>query len=312
VQANFLTITDGAALTASTSGQGDAGNIIVRADTVEVTTGAQVNVSSVGIGDAGNLEVTSRDLLLDNRGVLRATTSSGEGGNITLRSQDLILMRRGSEISTTAGLAGAGGNGGNISIDTDFIVAVPEENSDISGNAFTGNGGNIQITAQGIFGIQFREQRTPESDITASSEFGVDGVVELNTPDVDPSRGLVNLPAELVDVTGLIAQGCLGGGGAVGQSVSEFMITGRGGLPPKPTEPLRSDAVRVDLDRPTQSQDNRSSAAVTVNPTSSEPKPLVEAQGWVMNDKREVVLVAQAPTVTPYSSPSTPATCDAF
>ena len=311
VQANSLIITDGAALTASTSGQGDAGNIIIAADTVETTTGAQVNVSSEGTGNAGNLDVVAHSILLDNQGAITATTRSGNGGDITLQARDLLLLRRNSEISTEAGMNQAGGNGGNIMIDTDFIVAVPKEDSDIVADAFEGNGGNISITTQGIFGIEFREQDTPESDITASSEFGVDGVVELNTPDVDASRGLVNLPAELVDVTGLIGQDCPGGGGTVGQSVSEFVITGRGGLPPKPTEPLRSDAVRVNLDTPIQSQENHASAAVTVNPTTSESSPLVEAQGWMINDKGEVVLLAQASTVTPSSSPSTPATCHA-
>ena len=36
-------------------------------------------------------------------------------------------------------------------------------------------GGNINITTQGIFGLEFREELTPESDITASSKFGVNG-----------------------------------------------------------------------------------------------------------------------------------------
>jgi filamentous hemagglutinin family protein len=299
-------------VTGSLKGQGDAGTLTINTGQLVVRDGAQVNLNSEGGGKAGNIEITARSIRLDNRGKLTAEARAGAGGDIRLRNSGLLLMRRNSEISTSAGTAQAGGDGGNISIDTDFIVAVPSEDSDITADAFTGKGGNIQIRAQGIFGIQFRKEGTPESDITTRSAFGVDGVVEINTPDVDPSRGLATLPAELVDVSGLIVQGCPGGGDTVGQSVSEFTITGRGGLPPKPTEPLRSDAVRVELDRPIQSQENRASAAVTVNPTSSKPKPLVEAQGWVFNDKGEVVLVAQAPTVTPYSSPSTPATCHAF
>ena len=160
---------------------------------------------------------------------------------------------------------------------------------------------------------QLNPRLLPTSDITAISQINpsLSGQVTTITPDVDPSRGLVNLPAELVDVTGLIAQDCLGGGGTVAQSASNFVVIGRGGLPPKPTEPLRSDAVRVDLDTPIQSQENHASAAVTVNPTTSESSPLVEAQGWMINDKGEVVLLAQASTVTPSSSPSTPATCHA-
>ena len=357
-----LSVTNGAQLVADTRGQGDAGSIIIDArervsfdgnntsafssvsqtgtgkggdirittDKLELTNGGGLIASSSGQGDAGDVEVSAGSIRFDLGGI-SSETASGDGGNITLSVQDILLLRRGSLISTTAGTALAAGDGGNITINTPFIVAVPSENSDITANAFSGSGGTVEVTAQGIFGLEPRSRqelqtllgtdnpselvprRLPSNDITAISQTdpSLRGQVTLNTPDVDPSRGLVNLPAELVDVTGLIGQDCPGGGGTVGQSVSEFMITGRGGLPPKPTEPLRSDAVRVNLDTPTQSQENRASGAVTVNPTTSEPSPLVEAQGWVINDKGEVVLLAQASTVTPSSYPLTPATCHA-
>jgi filamentous hemagglutinin family protein len=357
-----LELTNGGGLIASSSGQGDAGSIIIDArervsfdgnntsafssvsqtgtgkggdirittDKLELTNGGGLIASSSGQGDAGDVEVSAGSIRFDLGGI-SSETASGDGGNITLSVQDILLLRRGSLISTTAGTALAAGDGGNITINTPFIVAVPSENSDITANAFSGSGGTVEVTAQGIFGLEPRSRqelqtllgtdnpselvprRLPSNDITAISQTdpSLRGQVTLNTPDVDPSRGLVNLPAELVDVTGLIGQDCPGGGGTVGQSVSEFMITGRGGLPPKPTEPLRSDAVRVNLDTPTQSQENRASGAVTVNPTTSEPSPLVEAQGWVINDKGEVVLLAQASTVTPSSYPLTPATCHA-
>ncbi|MCA1990756.1 MAG: hypothetical protein LDL41_01735, partial [Coleofasciculus sp. S288] len=37
--------------------------------------------------------------------------------------------------------------------------------------------------------------------------------------------------------------------------------------------------------------------------------PLVEANGWVINDKGEVILVAFAPHTTPNNPLSTPVTC---
>lgn len=45
----------------------------------------------------------------------------------------------------------------------------------------------------------------------------------------------------------MIAQGCSGGGGTVARGASKFVATGRGGLPPTPTEALRSDSVLADL-----------------------------------------------------------------
>ncbi len=282
---------------------GNGGKLTIEAEQLIVRDGAAVSVSSEGLGDAGNIEILSRSIELDKRGFLRATTSSGEGGNIELRSQDLILMRRNSEISTEAH---GSGNGGDITIDADFIVAVPSENSDIVANAFRGRGGNINITTQGIFGLEYRQELTPESDINASSEFGVDGTVEINSPDVDPSRGLVNLPAVPIDTE--VAQGCTAGGS---QDQSEFIVTGRGGLPPNPKEALSSNDVFVNWVPLTPGEENPSTPAVSTNPTSATPAPLVEAQGWVINDKGQVVLIATAPTVTPHSSWLPPNSCGA-
>lgn len=66
------------------------------------------------------------------------------------------------------------------------------ENSNIFANAFTGNGGNVNITTNGIYGLEFRPQLTSLSDIAASSQFGVQGNVTVNTPEIDPSRGLTS------------------------------------------------------------------------------------------------------------------------
>lgn len=57
------------------------------------------------------------------------------------------------------------------------------------------------VHVAGIFGTEGRGSQTPESDITASSNLGpqFSGTVEINTPDVDPSRGLVSLPAVPID-----------------------------------------------------------------------------------------------------------------
>ncbi len=281
---------------------GQGGDLTVTTGQLVIRDDAQVNVSSEGTGNAGNLEVTSRNLQLDNRAVLRATTSSGEGGNIKLLEQDLILMRRNSEISTQAR---GTGNGGNIDIiNADLIVAVPGENSDIVANAFQGNGGNINITTSGIFGIEFRERRTLQSDITASSDFGLDGTVDINTPDVDPSRGLINLPVEPVDTE--VAQGCTAGGTV---AKSEFIITGRGGLPPNPGSALSTDAVQVNLITLNPEVARSSTTAVSTSPTSSKPARIVEAQGWAQGANGEVILTANAPTVTPHSSWHTPANC---
>ena len=331
-----LSLSNGAAVSAITDGQGDAGNITLTAKdavsfdgvgsnglpsgafssvnlgasgqgrniTVDtglfsITNGGQLSASSQGQGNAGNLDVTARQIRLDNEGKIAAQTTSGQGGNITLQVSDLLLLRRGSSISTTAGTAQAGGDGGNISFNGNFIVAIANENSDISANAFTGKGGRVDITAQGIFGTQFRSQPTPLSDITASSTFGVAGVVAINTPDIDPNRGLLQLPSDFTDASRQIADRC-SANSTVARGESRFTVTGRGGLPASPDE---AQTRYPDLDdlgpevTSTQVSSTRNSASAAK--TAAE---IVEAQGWISDNTGNLFLVAQAPQVTPHSS----------
>jgi len=303
-------------LTARTRGAEAAGDLKISTGQLIVRDGAQVNVSSIGSGNAGNLEVQARSIFLDKKGQLFATTASGNGGNITLNVRDLLLQRHDSQIATDA-RAGTG-NGGNIKINGQFIVAVPNENSDITANAVRGRGGNINITTSGIYGQEFRPTLTPLSDITASSDFGVNGTVQINTPDVDPSRGLTNLPQQLVDVSGLVNSSCA----VAANEESNFVVTGRGGVPPSPNETLRSASVLVDLGsneiRTQHSAIPTPEGAVSINPKlrlagasfSNPSAPLVEATGWVRGSKGEVILTAQSPTLTSHGSWLTPANCN--
>ena len=211
-------------------------------------------------------------------------------------------------------------NGGNININTPLLTVFPptgSNGSDIKANADQGNGGNITINAQGIFGIAERRAipGNQTNDIDASSEFGASGQVEIKST-IDPNRGVIQLPETVVDPNALVAQNpCKRG------SESEFVVTGRGGLPPSLNENLNSEATQVDLIEPApitgsgrlrpiaiekQSEQTNMNNNPILTPkaeqkTSSSPSeatPIVPAQGWVFNDKGEVVLVAYDPTVT--------------
>ena len=116
---------------------------------------------------------------------------------------------------------------------------MPTENSDIRANSVNARGGNVTINASGIFGIQFRPQDTPLSDITATgAKSALNCTVQLNIDRLDPTSGLVALPTTVVDSSRLIAQECPANQG------NSFVITGRGGLPPTPEQQLDDDAER--------------------------------------------------------------------
>ena len=286
-------------------GTGKGGSLNITTGQLIIRDGAEVTVSSQGLGNAGSLTIEADSILLENQGSLRGETASGLGGNITLDVQDLILMRDGSAIATTAA---NNGSGGNITLNAPFIVAVPSENSDIVANADQGFGGRIDLTATGIYGLEFREELTLESDINASSNVtGQDGIVEINTPEIDPSSGLTNLPTDLVDASNQIAQNCRTGRTQVARN--EFIITGRGGLPDNPSDALSTDTVWTDLRSTARTTLSRPSSQDVIAIANSTRKPLVEAQGWVINEKGKVVLMAQAVPVLTQTPWQTTAEC---
>jgi large exoprotein involved in heme utilization and adhesion len=345
ITAPHLAITNGAQLAATTEGPGQAGNIVLNIDDdltvagdgsgilantapgstgdggsilidpvrIAVLDGAQISVASQGTGQAGNLVIEGGTLILD-RGLISAETLSSAGGNITLDINDIVLLLNNSRISTTAGTALAGGDGGNIDLNTTYLIAQPNGNNDITANAFSGAGGSVLITAQGIFGLTPRSRAELESllgtsdpalldpaslstsDITAISRGNPDlqGQVIIRSPDTDPSQGAVPLPDNVIDASRLIAQGC-SSGGAVAQEIGSLVVTGRGGLPPSPTDSLGSSQVLVDW--ATVDAGEAGAAA-----GSSPLRQLAEVQSLVREPNGQVALVSQ------HRAPQLPAT----
>jgi large exoprotein involved in heme utilization and adhesion len=288
-----LDATGPSGLYAYSIGPGDAGSVQINTAQLSLRDRAEIAVSASKTGNAGNLVIHADQVKLDQSAKLRADVVQGSQGNIHIDA-NVLLLRRGSMIQTNAG---TNANGGNITLNTPTLVGW--ENSDIEANAIKGQGGNIQITTQGIFGLKFRPQLTAENDITASSEFGVNGTVEVNTIGVDPNSGLMTLPVDIVDPSQHIAAGCNPNQG------SSFAITGRGGTPDNPTQ-------RLIADRPWQDLRHRTTTAIvsTNNPTVPS---LTEATTWQLNAQQQPELIADGlrPTAghRPAPRPAISATC---
>ncbi len=193
-------IRDGARVAVNSQGQGKGGDIDIFSESLTLDR-AEISADTASTEKTGgDINIFSGSLTLDNKSTISAITESTDGGNITLQiDDDPLLLRSNSLISATAGNAQAGGDGGNITINAPFIIAFPNEDSDITANAFEGNGGNIDITTNAIFGIEFRDEPTLLSDFTVSSELGIDGNFALDDSGIDPTRGLIILPEEPVN-----------------------------------------------------------------------------------------------------------------
>ena len=308
-----LNIQDGGQISAATLGNGPGGDVEIDASQGITITGSSPRVElppreadaplvldSTGTlfpsgiftqgantekGTAGNLELQGNSLTLDSGASLSASTFVGTGGNITLQIADDLTLRDNSTISAEAA---AGSNGGNIDINADFVIAFPNQNNDIIARAAEeGIGGNINITTLAIFGLEERSSTPPNNtnDIDASSDFGLDGEVDINELEVNPAQALEELPTEVVDVARLVAQNlCQQGEG------SEFIVTGKGGLAPSPTQARNGEISEVDLVEPaTFLRDEEVSQVEEVKGAEEE---IIEAQGWIINERGNLELVA--------------------
>ena len=328
IQANELIVRDGGVITASTFKSGQGGNVVISTtESVEVTgisrTGifpSQINSGSFGTGNSGNIMVTTPTFTVRDGGVIRLnSTAEGQTGSFSLTANSVLLDNQG-KISSNA-LASPAGNlkidanlltlkngsnittnatgteaGGNININTDLLVALPVDgDSNITANAENGPGGQIAISTQGIFGIAVRDRPTLLNDITAISENNpqLNGVVNINTPETDPSNNLSEQP-EVVKSPQKIAQGCQA---AKTAKLSRFKHSGRGGLPTTPNETLTSLALWQDL-RANQLQHSNRLATTrkkALPPATIQPAPdqIVEAQGWSKDTQGRIHLTSK-------------------
>jgi filamentous hemagglutinin family protein len=236
-----LDIRDGADISANTFGVGKGGDISIEGRSVLLSgDGSSSNTGlfsrSLGIGDAagdaGMISITANDSLriLDGAFIL-VDTASANGGDIII-SADNLLQLRGSGISTS--VADGNGNGGNIFIgqqpdDSEGIVRVPNvttlDNSFIIARAAQGRGGNIGITSDFLI-------RNGNSVVSASSSEGIDGTVNLNSPETNISGSIVALPENYINASDHLSKHC----SAQTREVSSFVVKDRNTLPPSPDE----------------------------------------------------------------------------
>ncbi|MGL5075972.1 MAG: hypothetical protein ACRDBG_09035, partial [Waterburya sp.] len=183
---------------------GNGGSIeITSPETISVSNRGQIAVDSQGTGNGGNLFIQADSLSLENQSQLIAETEVGQAqqqpSNIDLIINDVLSLQGDSKISAEAS---NNANGGNITIDTNFLVTFPAQvnGNDIIANASQGSGGSIDINAQEIFGIEERAATTGNitNDLDVSSEFSFDGNLSINTSDVSNLEGIRDLAVQAI------------------------------------------------------------------------------------------------------------------
>jgi large exoprotein involved in heme utilization and adhesion len=223
-------------------------------------------------------------------------------------------LQNGSSITTN--VSGGIIPGGNITLNTRFLIAGSSSNNDISANSENARGGNVSVNAFSISGIQPQLRPTSLSDITATgATSALSGTIDIAGVEVDLSSGLVELPVELVDVSQLIVRGCPANEG------NSFVITGRGGLPPTLEQELDDDARWQDRrtlvvpqegdagtwgrgEREMQEQEESGTNSFHVSNT-----PVIEATGWQTTPTGAVILIANSSNLAGQDSLSQAIAC---
>ena len=134
------------------------------------------------------------------------------------------------------------------------------------------------------------------------------GQISIQQPEVQPTQGIIELPGEILDASNQIGQLCPRDEFAFRRPLSQFIVTGRGSLPPSPLQPLPGKGrIRqlASLDGETGRQggqrDTRNLEDSKVATTA-----IIEAQGFVKTPAGEILLVAKVPEATPSAATTTP------
>ncbi|MFB2923892.1 hypothetical protein, partial [Aerosakkonema funiforme] len=268
-------------INAASTTNANAGSVNLLANTLDVDNGGEISVSNSGGGNAGNLLVSANRIQLDRGGSLRSEVAAGDRGNITLNT-DLLQLRRGSAIATNAtGTA----TGGNINIASNTLAAL--ENSYIAANAVQGQGGNIQINTQGVF-------LSLDSDITASSQLGLSGTVDISNPNLEEQHIPIVSGSNFLEEAPVVASSCLT---QHNRQQGRFVVTGNGGLSETPDNILMPYEVgQVRTVGQLQSRRNRQLEAS--NPLRSNYS-IQEATGFTVSPDGKVWLVADSSQYKP-------------
>lgn len=293
--------------TALAGSGGKGGGIIINSRLLSLTDGAKISVSSAGTGNAGDIIVNVTGDLTSNKSQITAEAAQFGGGEIGINASK-IRLRDSSFVSTSVN--NSFGGGGNIAVKAKEFLSI--EDSDILATAVLGPGGNITITSPVFIADIYAKvpkdfvssrifRGNARVDISASSEFGTNGVVEV--PDFTFLQNSISpLAANFVSPDQVVAGSCLARRNVERGS---FTVTGTDGLQPTPYD-AQSDRYRLVDVQPLEEEEEkgREGQGETENnqspiENSIPPTPLQkggdEIQNWKLGDR---VVEAQAMTAT--------------
>ena len=244
------------ASTVKTSAEANhGGDISITAASIQLSNGTVITASSkaplevkevvlidgqlveqvVGAGNAGNITVHSGSTFVMTNSSMTTEASQASGGQVVITAPEMVQLIN-SKISTSVGGLANVSDGGNITIDPQFVIL---QNSQIIAQAFAGAGGAIEIVATSAFIAD------PNSIVDASSTLGISGIVNIQSPLQNVGGELPALSEEFSSAAALLAQQCAAR--AADGKFSTFVVAAREGLPMEPGGFLASPSLTPEL-----------------------------------------------------------------
>jgi filamentous hemagglutinin family protein len=212
---------------------GSGGNIALTAgQSVTISDGASVSASSTGPGNTGNIQINAGNQFAMTNSTVTTEATQASGGSIKITTTPGGTVQLTDSTISASVLDGTGG-GGSVNIDPQFVIL---QNSQILAQATQGPGGNIFITTNLLLPDTY-------STISASSQFGVNGTVTIQSPNAPGSGQIQPLGKTPLLPTTLLNQRCAA---LAGGEFSSFTVAGRDSLPTEPGSWLASPLATLD------------------------------------------------------------------
>jgi filamentous hemagglutinin family protein len=211
----------------TTPDAGPGGNIaLTGGQSVTISDHASVSASSTGPGSTGNIQINAGNQFAMTNSTVTTEADQASGGAIKISTTPNGTVQLTDSTISASVLDGTGG-GGSVNIDPQLVLLL---NSQIRANAVQGPGGNISITTNFLL-------PDANSVISATSQFGTNGTVTIQSPNAPISGQIQPLGKSPLLATTLLNQHCAA---LAGGEFSSFTVAGRDSLPTEPGSWLAS------------------------------------------------------------------------
>ncbi|WP_158632895.1 filamentous hemagglutinin N-terminal domain-containing protein [Dulcicalothrix desertica] len=189
-----LFVLDGGAISATSFGRGNGGNVNVNASNIEVNGTAKtifgvstISSSNLGLGNAGNINFNTNSLTIANGGNINtASSSNGNAGSITINANQDVQVLDNSILASSVALNRSfqsafnlpefpSGNSGHITINTGILTIANAARVGVN-NSGTGSAGTVTINA----GAVKLDNQGALSAVTASGNGGNIALISQN------------------------------------------------------------------------------------------------------------------------------------